>query len=406
VTQPTITRLHYLANVRLPTEKAHGLQIMDNCEAFAAHGPVTLYPARRFQPPELRGRDPFDHYGVPRVFDLHPVAVLDPLPLLGGRVNRLSQAAFYLETATYTPALRFALRGRRPADVFYSRDALVLASARTYCPPRRMFWEVHNLSGSARKLRVQADLARSLGGVITVTRHMAGMLAEQGLDPARILVAPDGFRAARFAAFPSRAEARAALGLPPDAFVVGYVGRLQTLGMGKGVDDLVQAAGRQPERPIHLLLVGGPDEMVVQYRALWAELGLPPERFHAPGQLPAGEVPRALAACDAAVLPLPWTEHFAYYASPIKLFEYMAAGCAVVATDLPSTREIVTEGETALLVPPSDPAALGAALARLEADPALRARLGESARRLAFERYTWEARAASILDFIERVIDS
>jgi glycosyltransferase involved in cell wall biosynthesis len=78
----------------------------------------------------------------------------------------------------------------------------------------------------------------------------------------------------------------------------------------------------------------------------------------------------------------------------------------VIATDLPSTREIVADGETALLVPPSDPDALGAALARLHADPALRARLGDSARRLAFERYTWDARAGAILEFIERAIAS
>lgn len=397
-------RLHYLANVRLPTEKAHGLQIMDNCEAFAARLPVTLYPARRIQPPELRDRDPFEHYGLPRAFDLRPVPVLDPLPLLGGRVNRLAQAAFYVETATYAAALAFMLRGHGPQDVFYSRDAQVLALARATLPAARLFWEVHSLSESPGKRRAQATLARSLGGAITVTHHMAGMLAEQGMDPDRILVAPDGFRAARFAGMPSRAEARAALGLPPDAFVAAYVGRLHTLGMGKGVDDLIQAIDRQPKRPIHLLLVGGPDEMADSYRGLWAGLGLPPERFHATGQRPTAEVPRLLAACDVAVLPLPWTEHFAYYASPIKLFEYMAAGCAVIATDLPSTREIVADGETALLVPPSDPDALGAALARLHADPALRARLGDSARRLAFERYTWDARAGAILAFIEQIL--
>jgi glycosyltransferase involved in cell wall biosynthesis len=395
-------RLHYVANVRLPTEKAHGLQIMDNCEAFAAHQPVTLYPARRVQPPELRGVDPFDYYGLPRSFAIHPVPTLDPLPLLGGRVNRLAQAAFYVETAAYTAALGLALRGRAPEDVVYSRDAQVLTLARPFLPLARSFWEVHNLSEDGRKLRAQADLARRLGGAITITRHMAGMLAEQGVDRDRLLVAPDGFRAARFAGMPTKAAARAALGLPPDAFVVGYVGRLHTLGMGKGVDDLVRAISRLPETPIHLLLVGGPESMVAAYRGLWAELGLPPERFHATGHVPAAEVPAALAAFDVAGMPHPYTPYFAYYLSPLKLFEYMAAGCALLATDLPSTREIVTDGETALLVPPEDVDALATALARLVAEPDLRARLGDAARRLAFARYTWEARAASIVDFIAR----
>ena len=119
--------------------------------------------------------------------------------------------------------------------------------------------------------------------------------------------------------------------------------------------------------------------MVADYRGLWADLGLPSERFHATGQLPPADVPAALAAVDVAAMPHPWTTYFAYYLSPLKLFEYMAAGCALLATDLPSTREIVTDGETGLPAAPSDVDALAAALARLSADPALRARLGETA---------------------------
>jgi len=112
-------------------------------------------------------------------------------------------------------------------------------------------------------------------------------------------------------------------------------------------------------------------------------------------------VPRALAAFDVAAMPFPWTEHFAYYASPVKLFEYMASGRPIVATGLPSTQEILIDGETALLVPPSDVDALAAALARLQDNPPLRARLAENARRLVFERYTWAARAARILAFVQ-----
>ncbi|MBN2472710.1 MAG: hypothetical protein JXN59_18445, partial [Anaerolineae bacterium] len=76
------TQLHYLAPVRLPTEKAHGLQMVQNCEALAAAGAeVTLYPATRFQPPELRGRDIWSVYGVPRgTFGLRYVPTLDVLP--------------------------------------------------------------------------------------------------------------------------------------------------------------------------------------------------------------------------------------------------------------------------------------------------------------------------------------
>ncbi len=396
-------QFHYLAPVRLPTEKAHGLQIVQNCEALAAAGAdVTLYAATRFQPPELRGRDIWTTYDVPRdAFRLRYVPTLDLLPLAGGRVNRLSRIAHYLQMATYSAALWPLLRRAAPDAVYYSRHPLVLGALRRFKPARQLFWEVHTLSEDRRKRRIQAELARSIGGVLTVTHHMADMLIALGVPSERVLVVPDGIRAARFAAMPGQAEARAALGLPLEAFIVGYMGRLHTLNMGKGVDDLIGAIARLPERALHLLLIGGPEDMVAAYRAQWVALGLPVERFHAPGQIPAAEVPRALAAFDVAAMPFPWTEHFAYYASPVKLFEYMASGRAIVATDLPSTAEIVRDGETALLVPPSDVDALAAALARLQDDPSLRARLAENARRLVYERYTWAARAARILAFVQ-----
>lgn len=404
---PPFTHLHYLANVRLPTEKAHGLQIVQNCEALAAFVPLTLHPARRVQPPALQNApDPWTFYGAARTFDIRYTPCVDLLPLLGRQENRLSALAFYLQTATYIAALAWRLRRASADTVYYSRDPLVLSAFRRIKPPRRLFWEAHSLSAAPRKRQMQAELARSLGGVIAVTRKLADDLVALGLPADRVLVAPDGIRTARFAEMPSRKAARAALGLPTDAFIVGYVGRLHTMNMSKGVDDLIRAMAGQPERPLHLLLVGGPEDMAAALRQQWIAAGLPAERFHSLGHVPATEVPRALAAFDAAALPLPWTEHFAYYASPIKLFEYMAAGLPIVATDLPSTAEIVQDGDTALLVPPSDPGALAATLVRLHDDPALCARLGENGRRLAFERYTWDARARSILDFIARCLET
>jgi glycosyltransferase involved in cell wall biosynthesis len=84
----------------------------------------------------------------------------------------------------------------------------------------------------------------------------------------------------------------------------------------------------------------------------------------------------------------------------MKLFEYMASGRAIVASDLPSTAEVVTDGETALLYPPGDATALGGAIIRLRDDPALRERLGSAAARDVLAHYTWAARAKAILKHI------
>jgi glycosyltransferase involved in cell wall biosynthesis len=98
---------------------------------------------------------------------------------------------------------------------------------------------------------------------------------------------------------------------------------------------------------------------------------------------------------------MPWTEHFAYYASPMKLFEYMASKRAILATTLPSTAEVVTDGESALLVPPGDADALGQAVKRLRDDPALRQRLTQRAYQQVMSHHTWAARTAAILEKVQ-----
>jgi glycosyltransferase involved in cell wall biosynthesis len=122
-------------------------------------------------------------------------------------------------------------------------------------------------------------------------------------------------------------------------------------------------------------------------------------RFLASGQVPPDRVPLYLSAFDVCAMPHPWTEHFAYYTSPIKLFEYMASKRAIVASDLPGFAEVVTDQESALLVPPEDVNALAEAIRRLRDDPALRARLTDRAYELVMTRYTWQARAEIIRQF-------
>ncbi len=113
------------------------------------------------------------------------------------------------------------------------------------------------------------------------------------------------------------------------------------------------------------------------------------------GRVPHGEIPNVLAACDVAVAPYspagePDLERYGFWYSPMKLWEYMAAGRAVVSTDLPSIREIVGE-DRGVLVPPGDPAALAEAIAGLLEDDARREAMGRAGRAFA-EENTWERR--------------
>lgn len=393
-------KLLYIANIRMPTEKAHGLQIMQNCEAFAEAGAeVRLWVTRRVNTAEMEEvTDPFAHYGVQPLFRLERLSTLDLLPLVPGRTDLLARLIFYLQQGTFllVALLKSLFAG---ADVIYSRDATALLFLSFLHPRHKLVYEAHKLAPGQAGTWIQRQVVRRAGTVITVTARLRDDLIKRGANAARTLTAHDGIRAGRFADLPDQATARAQLGWPTEAFIVGYVGRLQTMAMDKGVGTLIEAL--KDVDGATLALVGGPDEMAEAFHQHWLKLGLPESRFINAGQVAPEQVALYLRALDVCAMPFPWTEHFAYYASPMKLFEYMASGRAIVASDLPSTVEVVQHEHTALLYPPGDAPALGKAIARLRDDPALRERLGGAAAREVMAHYTWTARAKAILQQIQ-----
>ncbi len=387
-------RLLYVSMMRMPTEKAHGLQITQNCEAFAQQGwDVQLWVARRFNAGMRHVRDPYAYYGVTRCFDVERVPCVDLMPLAGGRV-RLSQLAFYVQMLTYVLVMLVRMLWTR-ADLFYSRDEAILYALSWIKPRASLVYEAHLYSPTARGAWLQSQVCRRVGTVVAITPRLRDDLIARGADPVRTIVAHDGYRAARFVDMPERDAARDRVGWPREAFIVGFVGRLHMIGMDKGVGTLVEALASVPDATI--ALVGGPDDMAEALRQRWLAQGLDADRFLYAGHVPADQVPSYLRAFDVCAMPHPYTEQFAFYTSPLKLFEYMAAERAVVASDLPGWADVAQHEHNALLVPPGDAAALAVAIQRLKDDPDLRQRLAAQAGQDA-QRYTWSGRAALILN--------
>lgn len=395
-------KILYLANIRLPTEKAHGLQIMQNCEAFAEAGAeVRLWGARRVNTPELAAiSDVWAHYGVKRIFSITRLPCIDLMPLVPA-YSRLAQAAFYLQQITYTVMAVLAALFTQ-ADVYYSRDALTIWGLSLVKPRRALAYEAHQLAVGRAGRWLQRQVVRCAGSIIAITPPLANDLAELAgiVQDTKFLVAHDGIRRERFANMPTQAEARASLGWPSDAFIVGYVGRLQTLAADKGVGTLVEAL--QQVVGASLAIIGGPDDMAEALRQHWLALGLPAEKFLYAGQVKPEEVPLCLSAFDVCAMPHPYTKQFANYTSPLKLFEYMASQRPIVASDLPGWADVIKHEDSALLVPPSDVNALAAAITRLQDDPAQREKLAAAAYERVMTHYTWEARARTILAHLQR----
>jgi glycosyltransferase involved in cell wall biosynthesis len=205
-----------------------------------------------------------------------------------------------------------------------------------------------------------------------------------GLDPTRCRVVPNGVSPAFFQATRSSEAERGPL---------VFFGRMAR---EKGVDTLVEALGRMGDRAPHAVLIGrGPMEAPVQRRL--AELGLA-SRVELVPWLDAPELASRVASASMVVLPS-LEESFGN-----AMAEAMAAGAPVISTTAGSIPEVV--GDTGLLVPPEDPAALAEAIVRLASDRELAARLSDAARRRASERYAWPAVAGTFAAIYEEVLGS
>lgn len=391
--------LHYISLMRLPTEKAHGLQIMQNCEAFADAGcDVTLWVARRWNTREMRAIvDPFAYYGIRANFKVRSIPCIDIFPLFPPESAGARLAFYLLQLSCALASLLLLLFTR--ADIFYSRDAFILGLFARLKPSAALAYEAHQFPASGRGAALQAHVVSRVGSVIAITpRLREDLIRQRGADPARVIVAHDGIRRRRFADIPGKAAARQQVGWPQDAFIVGYLGRLHTIGMDKGVGTLVEAMAAN--EGACLALVGGPDDMAESLRRKWLGLGLRADGFLYAGHVPPDEAPRYISAFDVCAMPHPPTAQFSRYTSPLKLFEYMAAGRAIVASDLPAWSDVVADGQTALLLPPEDVTAWSEAISRLRRDRDLRASLGERASKQALGLYAWDVRAQRILAHI------
>lgn len=394
-------RVLYLADIRFPLERANGIQTMETCHALAARGhyvelvvrPDTHHPAR----------DPFTYYGLPHDERLR----IQPAPVQGPAVAR---RIGYLSFAAGR------VMGAGQADVVLTRDLGVAATLvrlpRALRPP--IVYESHGYAPevaaalpellstatppSARKLRRlaarEARVWRMADGYVTITAGLAADLEARFGSRPQLQVIPDGARIP--AAAPAAGDDAPRTG---NGVLVAYAGHLYAW---KGVDLLLAALALAPG--VRGLVVGGhaAESDLARVQALATTLGVA-ARVRFTGLVEPARVAGLLRSADILILPNPRSAISERFTSPLKLFEYMAAGRAIVASDLPAIREILHDEVDALLVPAGDPVALAAAIGRLAADPAARARLGEAAAAAA-PAFTWDRRAARLEDLLSAVV--
>jgi len=378
-------KLLYLANVRLPTEKAHGLQIMKMCEALVANGvEVELVVPRRLNF-SLGKINPFEYYSVAKTFKITRLPTLDLTSLNFGKF--WGPFGFWLQTLTFSFSLVIYLLFKA-ADFIYSRDLAVLAVINYFSKKNTLIFEAH----TAPKQKYKKVLAR-IKKIIVITQEIKKVLIglQWNLPAEKIIVAPDAVDLRDFIVTESVTNCRKKLNLPSHEKIVLYAGHLYDW---KGVYVLAAATRFFPDN-VKTVFVGGLPHDVVALQRYVKQQGL--KNIEIIGYRPPVEVPYFLKAADVLVLPNSARQLTWLYTSPMKLFEYLAAGKPIVASDLPAIREILNLNNS-ILVEPDNDQSLAEAIIKVLGNQSLAERISEQAI-TDVKFYTWNNRAEKIINF-------
>jgi len=349
----------------------------------------------------------------------HEVVVVGPARMtrveFGGDVGLIMSLKRHLPQALYevlefgynliaVPRLWAVVRREKPDAVYERYNLFSLAGAtlrRFYRVPLLLevnapiFEERLSEGGlSLRRLAAWTQRVAWCGAdyVLPVTNVLADYVRRAGVPERRIVVIPNGIDGEKFGIVPDRDVAKRRLGLS-GKLVLGFTGFMRAWNNLDRVIDLLAALRHKYDA--HLLIVGdGPVRGALEDHA--KRLGVA-DRVTITGIVPRDAVAAHIAAFDIALQP-----GVTPYASPLKLFEYMAVGIAIIAPAQPNIREVLTHGVDALLVDPVHPEQLAAAIESLCNDPALRERLGAAAR-ATIERgdFSWTDNARRVLGLIQ-----
>jgi len=329
-------KITYVTHTRFPTEKAHGHQVAQVCAALGKLGhEVTLVHPTIWT--GIEG-DIWGYYNVVKQsFKVLRIKSFDALSAwwVPGSL------AFTVSMWSYRRALRKFFKDHK-ADLFYCRSWEVLDPM--LATGTRAILELHTLP--RRGLRKFVKQCNACWKVICLTSPMRDEVLRLGVQPDKVIVESDGVDLARFSHV--KRYTKEEWELPANIPIIGYVGSFVTQNnVEKGIGELVEALGVLKERGRNVfgLIVGGVDRGN-RYGKKGESCGLIQlDNFQIRPQISSELMPSVLSWFDICVYPAPRSSHpyFMRDTSPLKLFEYLAAGKPIACADLPPIRDIVDE---------------------------------------------------------------
>ncbi|MCL4390420.1 MAG: glycosyltransferase family 4 protein [Patescibacteria group bacterium] len=379
-------KIFYVTNLRLPNERGVSFGVVTMCKALSQAGnEVELIAPNQDQPSTMKGETIWHYHQIdPKTFTLTKLSFWDiSVPHLH---NLALNWSFGLKVIIYLL--------KKKAEVVHlfndTREILFLLKLISWFYHPFVIFELHILP-IGRYEKIIEDLAiKRVDLLLVTTNRFAKYYQDHNFEKGKILVFPNGIDLSEFDYGTSKKKLRSELNLPQDAFIVGYAGRFVTMGMEKGIPELIIAGKSLKARfpNIQLVCVGGPEEYVARYKQL-------DEGAIFIGNVPRKTLYKYMRAFDVCAMPFPWTEHFAYNMSPLKMFEYMASKNPIIATKLPSFGEILADHKNALLSKPGSWKSIAWNIEELIRDKRLCNKLSGAAFTEVTQKYTWEKRADS-----------
>ncbi len=362
-------KIVYLSRSAIPSTYANSIQVMKMCEAFTKNGlDVTLLAHCNTD----NLADIFNFYNIKYPFTIKHVQLSK---------NNKTNISFVIKEVKEILKIK--------PQIVYGRflEACLLSAMLKY----NTLYEAHKLPQnpvsvfSARLLFNLPHFRR----LIVITRALSEMFkTKYRLKTQKVVVAHDG------ADLP---EPHPYNRLPEsdDMLHVGYIGNLYP---GKGMELIIKLIPLAPWAMFHI--IGGTKRDIGYWKS---KVGNAKNvKFY--GFIPPSRLQPFRESFDIALLPSQPEVRNNFNKidtgdniSPLKLFEYMAAGLPIIASDLPSIREVLENEKTAILLPPDNEEAWINALKALKDNPKKRRKLGENARRLFMANFTWDARARKVM---------
>ncbi len=371
-------KINLIFHGRFPSEKADSLFAILDAKSFVDQGvQVDIIVPRRLG----RKSDVFGFYGLNDFCKIKYLPILDlyilPIPKF---------ISYFVGIGSFAiSCLIYAIFNSKKDEYFYSNEIVPLYPVSFI---RKTFYEMHDYPES--KKGIFARMITRMDKILIHNRWKTDrVITEFGINKNKIITLPNAVSVEEFDIQISRQQARQMLGLPLDKKIVVYTGHFYSW---KGIDLLAQTASKMPQYDFYF--IGGNPSAVSQYKAKYDSINM-----HFLGFRPHKEIPIWQKSADCLVIPNTAKEDISkYYTSPMKLFEYMASGVPIIASQIPSIEEIVSDNEVKFFEPDNVESLINA-IDNILQDQDSAKKLAKNAR-VKVNDYTWRIRAQKIIKFI------